>query len=56
MKVTKDGSTSVDTIIFDNAYKAEGSIEFTGKKEIKDYSGKLTEKAFNFINSSSTKF
>ena len=49
MKVTKDGSTSVDTIIFDNAYKAEGSIEFTGKKEIKDYSGKLTEKAFNFI-------
>lgn len=49
-QIAKEGSEdSVDTIVFYNTYKATGSIELTGKKEVKDFTGELKDGAFNFI-------
>lgn len=49
-QIAKEGSEDpVDTIVFYNTYKATGSIELTGKKEVKDFTGELKDGAFNFI-------
>ena len=46
-KVTDNGSVEADDIIFDNSYKAEGSVNFTAKKEVTGYTKNLPE--FNFV-------
>ena len=46
-KVMDKGSVETEDIIFDNSYKAEGSVNFTAKKEVIGYTKNLPE--FNFV-------
>lgn len=46
-KVTDKGNMETEDIIFDNSYKAEGSVNFAAKKEVTGYTKNLPE--FKFI-------
>ena len=46
-KVTDKGNMETEDIIFDNFYKAEGSVNFAAKKEVTGYTKNLPE--FKFI-------